>query len=190
MEEREAETLSTSEFADALRHLTANDLGRIEAVAKSHALGTGHGWEDLLQEAICRTLEGGRSCPRSVSPVVFLYNAMRSIASAWRETLAGQGHHVSVDAGEDGEPTVQVPAPTRNAEQALVARADYAEGVEALQRLFEDDGLALMVVMGGLDGIEGAELAALAGLDEKELATVRRKIRRRIEKAFPEGWKP
>jgi len=189
VEEREPGTLSAAEFAAALGLLSIEDLGRLESVARSLALGSGHGAEDLLQEAICRTLDGGRSCPRSVQPVVFLYNAMRSIASAWRETLAGQGDHVSLDADVDGV-AVQVAAPDRTVEQVLVARADYVEGVETLQRLFEDDGPALMVVMGMLDGVEGAELAALADLDEKGLATVRRRIRRKIEKAFPEGWVP
>jgi RNA polymerase sigma-70 factor (ECF subfamily) len=40
------------------------------------------------------------------------------------------------------------------------------------------------------EGIEGEELRELTELDMTGYATKRRLIRRRIDKAFPQGWKP
>lgn len=40
-----------------------------------------------------------------------------------------------------------------------------------------------------MDEMEGIELRELVGLSEKDLATKRRFIRRRIDAAYPNGWK-
>ena len=54
--------------------------------------------------------------------------------------------------------------------------------------LFEHD-IVVHMVEGMFIGLEGKELQELVGLNAKELATKRRFIRRRIDKAFPDGWK-
>ena len=56
-------------------------------------------------------------------------------------------------------------------------------------QLFEDDAVARDVVEGRFLGMEGEELQELVGLTASELATKNRFIRRRIDKAFPDGWK-
>jgi RNA polymerase sigma-70 factor (ECF subfamily) len=40
-----------------------------------------------------------------------------------------------------------------------------------------------------MEEMEGKELRELVGLNEKDFATRRRLVRRRIDKAFPNGWK-
>lgn len=186
MGEANAVPLSAAEFQAALEELGSGDLGRLERAARHLSAGTEFGPDDLLQEAVCRTLEEERVCPRHVGITAFLYNAMKSIASALRKRGIGYPPHDSLDFEEGGGAV----APGRSAEELLVARADYSEGVRALQALFDDDPQALLVVMGDLDGVEAAELKELAGMDDKTFATVRRRIRRKIEKAFPGGWKP
>jgi hypothetical protein len=42
-------------------------------------------WEDLLQEAILRSCDGNRNCPKGLSVVHFLSGVMRSIRSQWME---------------------------------------------------------------------------------------------------------
>lgn len=182
--------LSAAEFQAALEKLGNGDLGRLERAARRLSDGTEYGPDDLLQETVCRTLEGQRACPRHVPIAAFLYNAMKSIASSSRKQLAERPCHDSLDSDEAGAVTRPIAASGRTVEELLVARADYAERVRALSALFDDDPPALMVVMGDLDGVEAAELRAMAELDETSFATVRRRIRRRIDKAFPGGWKP
>jgi len=41
-----------------------------------------------------------------------------------------------------------------------------------------------------IEGTDGEELRALVDLDRTAFASKRRLIRRRIDKAFPNGWKP
>jgi RNA polymerase sigma-70 factor (ECF subfamily) len=41
-----------------------------------------------------------------------------------------------------------------------------------------------------MEGTDGEELRALTDLTKIAFASKRRLIRRRIDKAFPDGWKP
>jgi hypothetical protein len=44
--------------------------------------------------------------------------------------------------------------------------------------------------MGELDGLEAEEIRVVCGLDKTAYATVRRRIRRTIDREFPRGWQP
>jgi hypothetical protein len=54
--------------------------------------------------------------------------------------------------------------------------------------LFDDDPVAQVLVEGIMEDMEGQELCELAGIDTEQLATKRKLIRRRIDRAFPRGW--
>jgi hypothetical protein len=60
----------------------------------------------------------------------------------------------------------------------------------AILSLFADDEIARLIVEGDMDDMEACEIRDLTGLDEKAYASKRRLIRRRIDKAYPKGWKP
>jgi RNA polymerase sigma-70 factor (ECF subfamily) len=67
------------------------------------------------------------------------------------------------------------------------------ELIEIKQRIlgfFEDDLVAQTLTEGMMEGMDGKELLAFVGLSEKDFDTKRRLVRRRIDKAFPHGWKP
>ena len=67
---------------DGLRGLTTAELRRLKGMARVRALGLHEvEWQDLLQEAVVRTLGGARQWPVDVGLVVFLRETMRSIAS-------------------------------------------------------------------------------------------------------------
>jgi RNA polymerase sigma-70 factor (ECF subfamily) len=55
--------------------------------------------------------------------------------------------------------------------------------------LFDDDPEARDIVEGTMEGLSPGELRELTGLDKTAYASKRRLIRRRIENAYPEGWK-
>ena len=64
------------------------DILRLRSAAKFLVAGLGHSgrgesWEDLLQEAILRSLAGERKWPSQLAFRTFLMGAMRSIASSW-----------------------------------------------------------------------------------------------------------
>jgi hypothetical protein len=55
--------------------------------------------------------------------------------------------------------------------------------------VFADDPTAQIIVEGIMEGMDGEELRALTELDDTAFGSKRRLIRRRIDKAFPKGWK-
>ena len=98
--------LDNAAFIAALNALAPADLLRLRKKSAYRAMGTGMEGDDLLNEAIQRTLdEDGRNCPADVSVVVYLDNAMRSIADGEREKYArrrpaGDGHDETSPVGK------------------------------------------------------------------------------------------
>ena len=184
--------LSLDEMHAAGTGLTAEERLRLRRHARTYAMGTEYEPDDLLQEALARALtEGtGRTCPRDVPVVVFLCNAMRSIGHASRRHLAGLPAVDTLDGTDDDDAPIQIADPGRTVEEALVAKADFNDAVQALERLFENDGEALFVVMGDMDEVPAAEMKAILGLNDVKFASVRRRIQRHIAGAFPKGWIP
>lgn len=178
---------------DELREaLTLTPVQRAKLVSSARRLADGTGYEpdDLLQEAVARALDGTRSCPRTVAPATFLYNVMRSIASAAWEARNLRPRVASIDAAGVDKVVATLKSPGRSMEESMVAEEDLSSRLEALMKVFKDDADALCVVMGDLDGLEAEDIRGVCSLDKTTYPTVRRRIRRTIERAFPQGWQP
>lgn len=72
---------SKEEIADALHALPEAGWIRLRKIASAVARLYRLEWEELLQEAYVRALDGSRNCPRDVDIFKFFGDAMRSIAS-------------------------------------------------------------------------------------------------------------
>lgn len=59
----------------------------------------------------------------------------------------------------------------------------------AVLALFDDDQQARDIVEGTMVDLSADELRELTGLDKTAYASKRKLMRRRIDKAYPEGWK-
>src|SRR5580692_4085091 len=73
--------------AVAMKLVTDCDLLRLKVIARLHgrSLPPDMSWQDLLQEAFTRVLDGSRAIPPGVPTVAFLAGVMRSIkAEHWR----------------------------------------------------------------------------------------------------------
>lgn len=186
--DRSAESLSTDELRVAF---ALSPLQRAKLVKAASRLvgGTDYEPDDLVSEAVVRALDGTRTCPRDVPPTVFLWNAMKSIASAAWESRSLRPRATSIDGPGSEKIAAKLRASERSAEEGLVASEDSAKRLEALMTLFKDDADALCVVMGDLDGLEADEIRALCSLDKLAFPTVRRRIRRTIDRGYPEGWR-
>lgn len=113
---------------------------------------------------------------------------MKSIASAERCAAAIRPTPTSLSAtGTDGE-ALQVAAVSRTAEEVWIAREDYAGRLAALEALFNDDEEAQMLIMADMDGLTGEAIRELTNWDDRKLATIRRRVRRRIDGLFPRGF--
>ncbi len=176
------EWLTLDEFLAAWHTLSGADLERLRR--HSIRLVGFEAAESLRQDALLKAFSGKRRCPRNCDVVQFLAGAMRSLASSERNAskrrpevaLEVVGDSVVEDESEDGphEQLVQAQACERIRQEILV--------------LFEDDPATSLLVEGIMEDMEGEDLCVLAGIDTDELATKRRLIRRRIDRAFPKGW--
>lgn len=75
-------------------------------------------------------------------------------------------------------------------EEKIIREQEVTRKKQAILNLFEDDPVAHIMVDGIMEGMEGEELRAYTELDKTAFASKRRLIKRRIEKAFPEGRMP
>jgi hypothetical protein len=74
--------LTRAQIEAAINGLSDADWSRLEYAGRTLAAGvTGWTGEDLLQEALTKFLEGARTWPAGVPPVVVIGNVMHSIAS-------------------------------------------------------------------------------------------------------------
>jgi DNA-directed RNA polymerase specialized sigma24 family protein len=183
-------TLSEKEVAEAIASLSDEGLLRLRKIANrcSHGIIDP---DDLLQEAFTSALEGRRICPRDIDVVRFLAEAIRSLASSGFKSLS-RSHEVHIIPmhGDDDCPEIDFPSEIPNADQLLISDQEATAIHSAVLSLFNDDEIAQVIVEGDMDEMDASELYELTGLNKKAYASKRRLIRRRIDKAYPEGWKP
>lgn len=175
-----SEHASIDEVVTALDALTPEDLLRLRQLAKlrSTALVV-MGWEDLLNEAIRRVLEGARLWPKAVPFIAFMVQTMRSIAS--EERREQQTHATVAEAdlvGADGTPlsldqlsSNEVDPPRETAARQLLGR---------IESLFTGDQAALAVLRGFALGLTPEEIQEAGSLSTTQYATTQRRIRRAL----------
>ena len=161
----ELEYASPEEAAAALEQLGPADRIRLQKLARSRLHGLNAQWEDLLQEALTRILEGTRRWPRDVSLINFVAGVMRSLAS---ENWHQQSRSHSQESGSESHP-----GPEKEAE----ARAE----IKAIEDHFGDDDTALAVVMARFEGYSPEEIQTMFTLTSTEYDSTLKRIRRKID---------
>jgi len=182
--------LSVTEVTDRIKNLSDADLLRLKKASQYLSFGGARPPSELLQEAIFRALSGTRRCRSRHATVPFLYGTMRSIASADRKAQ-GRSPELSLVPKHDSSVAVTIldgVDPRLSPEELLLKEEASSELKNAILPLFDDDLIAQMLAEGMIEGMEGQELRDFTGLSMKDFATKRRFVRRRIDKAFPNGW--
>ena len=186
---------SEAEIEQAAAELSPADLKRLQLVARTvmryYGLATAvRDHDDLVAEALIRTLGGSRSWRKGVDFVYHLAQAMRSVAWTWFEQEAAQ--RADADAVERWESAMLGSAdsadsvdglldPEPDAEAACLAR----EQVERIRRAFADDPAANAVLAGWAIGCKGPEIRQLHGLSDKTFQAAVRRIRRFAQSQRP-----
>lgn len=185
--EAQVDHYEPGEVLARLESLSDTDIAKIKLMSERLA---SHGMmpEDLRQEAFRRALdeEKPRRWPRDVPIGAFMYQTMRSIASANRKALPTriELNEADADVGLADRPEAVAPS-----HEALAEALDEARRIrQDVLALFEDDPVAALVVEGKMADMQGQELCELAGISTAELATVNSRILRRIKGAYPKGW--
>jgi len=186
MSEEKEDVFSPDELKSQLDSFSKGDWIKLGKAADALCWGVAMEGKDALQEVIARALSGTRRCPRSVSVLIFLINAMRSYLDAVlksRETdVLAQA--ITIDPDDEGHTSVLVrqqnidtPDEILRAKQTLVAIDDE----------FSDHEMAQMVIMGQADDLPPQEIQAITGLEPVQYASVLRLIRRRLDKLILGG---
>lgn len=184
---------SRDEIAAAIRSFTPADLARLKMVARKYSFGRPIEPDDLLQEAYMRALDS-RACPAHVDVIKFLAEAMRSIAHGEAEKVEHKATFVPIaTTGGSEDEACSVPDGADDAETKIMTtqRAERSIAVHAaIVALFDDDSTAKLVLEGMMEEMTVEEVRELTGLDKTAYDSKRKLIRRRIDKEYPEGFKP
>ncbi len=181
---------SRDEIESAIRAFTDADRVRLYRVAQRYAFGRAIEPEDLLQEALVRALDS-RNCPTHVDVVKFLAEAMRSIAHGEAEKAKTRPVVISIaGAGDYQSEALNHPDPSPSVEEKIIGEENIAVIRRSVLALFDDDPQARDIMEGRIVGLNAEELRELTGLDKTAYDSKCKLIRRRLNKAYPEGWKP
>lgn len=128
---------STEAVARALARLTPSELVRLKRLAQLRArLLPGLEWEELLNEALLRALDGSRRWPAGVPLLAFLAEIMRSLVDA----RTRERRHLAERALAEGQmPMAALPDACLHARQCLAAITRFFAG--------DPDVLALIAAM-------------------------------------------
>ena len=187
IERGDVDPLTVEEMRTAIEQLGAADILRLEKAAAYFGRRSGQSADDLRQEAYVRALDGRRRCPRGVGVPLFLSNVMGSIASE-RDRDA---QHADVDQMT----TVDAAAAHRlsNYQPDVLEQVCTRIDGDRLRReaihLFNDNERAKVMFEGIVEEMEGEELRGLLDASQTEFDSLRRLVRRRLDKHF-QGPKP
>jgi hypothetical protein len=187
----------------AIEGLTVVQAAKLKAFSASQARRVqryvpGLGEYDLLQEAVMSLLQCQRSWkPDQVEFIGMLMGAMRSIAS----NLSQKGKDAISRPILEFEATVRTQAgeqlsilelavdSRQNPQVALLKNELPTEEqlVSEIERLFEHDTVASLIINGWKNGMKGPEIAASLEISKKEYHAAVQRIRRATIARWPEG---
>ncbi len=149
--------------------------------------------EDLVAEAVARTLSGSRKWRRGVDFRYHLVQTMRSIASQWtrravRETEAGAQEYAESLWPEDEDEVVIAPwnhvaSSLPSPERLTVAR----DRVRRIEKHFAGEPISSQVIACLKLGMTGSETREETGMSQRDYATAMQKIRRFVRRGGKHG---
>ena len=168
--------LALDEASRRLRRLRPAEAVRLGELARVFARKVGPETEgaEISNEAIARVLEGRRGWPADLPVDVFFFQVMRSIAGEWRQRAWREPFLEDQAIAEVGV------APDNRAEVESITIA--------VRRSLADDLLVLRLFELKLGEMKASEIQRELGLDATAYDTLRRRFRRRIFAAFPDGY--
>jgi DNA-directed RNA polymerase specialized sigma24 family protein len=177
--------LSVDEVRGIIRQLSPADATRIIQAARWFSARCGIPAEDLHQEAFTRLLSGDRHARRSVGFAREVGGIIKSLASSERDAIRSGLREVRPP--PDGVSAPELVDPSPSPEALVLSACDDGSMLAAIGRLIEDDEQLQLLVEGMCDRMRGEELEDLLGVDARGLASARRKLKRRLQAAFPKG---
>ena len=168
--------LSVAEFEAAFVALSHADRVRLRRIALHFENRGGGEAEELLQEALARALEGRRRCPKKVTVVQFIGGIVSSLSSEASETRKKGLGPVPVGDGAFEAAAHDGPSPERE----IASRIDGGVTLAKVQEAIAGDEELELLAEGIYDGMKGKDLEELLGIDTRKLATVQKRLQRKL----------
>lgn len=177
---------------EAIRSLSDADCMRLLKAARYLCGPSRYTPEELVSQTLFKALTGDRQYKPEVNLISFLFMIMKSLVSS---DCKSQSRHpeISLDAQKHDRGTallekLQDPYPSPG--QIVETKENLSVIKQGFLDLFINDDLETQDVAEGMvEELSPKEIQELTGLDPKGYASTRRLIRRRIDKAFPKGWR-
>ena len=185
MDEEEADYLSIDEVREIIMQLNPTDATKISKAARWFSFRCHIPAEDLKQEAFKRLLSGSRQARRGVAFAREMSGTIRSIASAEIEAIRSGLREVRPS--PDGVAAPDLVDPSPSPERLLMSARDDGEMLDAIGQLIEGDEQLQLLLEGICDQMRGDQLEELLSVDTQGLATARRRLKRKLQSAFPKG---
>ncbi|MBK9131259.1 MAG: sigma-70 family RNA polymerase sigma factor [Gammaproteobacteria bacterium] len=180
--------LTPAEIKEAIEAFDTATVLRLGKAAGYFSRGLDMEANDLLHEAVLRSLTEDRTCPRQVPVATFLWNTMRSIRSAaLKERRLNPVE--SVDPTSQDNVIIEAEHPDPSPEDHFINADAVNRLIREMESLFEDDEDAQLLLVGLFQGMTRKEIQTECNLSDTQYDTIRKRIRRKLDERYPEGWK-
>lgn len=162
---------------DALDAITEQDLRWLGAAAVRLCVGDTISADDLMHEALARTLAGDRAWRADLPLRTQLIGTMKSVLSAWRKARARKPEVQWTDAVDalvldgDGDMAICEPLEVR-----------LQEELQEIDNLLANDQGARDLMYAAMEGFARGELEEVTGLSANEIIAARERIKRLLAK--------
>lgn len=178
----EDDLATLGEVKKAIEALTNADYAKLMLIAryfcKARIADPSIESDDLLQEAIVRTLTGTRKWKKGISLLKHLDRTMESISSYYIEK---QSKSPRIDSLSDNNEQLQAPIP------APSVSIEVTDKIESVLRLFKNDEIALKYLQLKGEGLQPSDIQSKLNINNTQYDTITRRIRRRITKYLAKG---
>ncbi len=165
----DSEYLSYEELEDAIKGLSNIDVLRLKKIAMQYTGNHDMEAEELLGEAVLRTLSGGRkTCPIDLPIVNFLAGVISSIVEYERKKKRNSGDVVNID-------DCKINDSGNNPEDDVLEKQLFKQ----LELFFDADEEILLLLLYLHDEYSPPEIQHEEGWSETKYNTIRRRMRRK-----------
>ena len=137
--------------------------------------------DELISEALTRTLEGARRWNKDLGILEHLIGTMRSIATDQRRTKQVKAEILTEDVESQTENALETVYPDAS------ALLESEQSISIIFKAFEEDNHAAVLIQGLFDGEKRRETLARTRMSEKEYGAARKRIFRKLVQMQEKG---
>lgn len=199
LSENNGRTATREEVLHAAENLSDAEFLRLRQFGTRLIYGTVYTGEDIVQQALVGVISMNRRWPVEIPFLVFLKNAMKSIASNDRTCLRAKSEVVAAELANemvsDTDELLANLAPISEEcgldEQLITEeeRRALLRDVDSVYAWFKDDEEVTLILMASEDGLIGAAIQEECGMSKTQYESARKRMRRGVAKMLTDRRK-